>query len=42
MKDFVGEKDKPFDLELFCIFDTSLIKVLYKILLIYFYESQPS
>ena len=26
MKVFVGEKERPFDLELFCIFDTSLKK----------------
>ena len=26
MKAFVGEKEDPFDLEVFCIFDTSLIK----------------
>ena len=26
MKVFVGEKEDPFDLEVFCIFDTSLIK----------------
>ena len=39
---FCREKGRPFDLEVFCIFDTSLIKdSIYKIVLDYFLVLKP-